>query len=221
MTSAGVTSEAAGIPARKDNTFAVGSRSHCVKATVPCTAGRGKKAKAGMEPKACSLSPLGNAAVTLVRRRGGSTTPHGVHASPLRPQTTNLHLSRLYSYTVSGIIDQHNFKWLKTNGERFWGFFLLLLFFYLFFCFPVEIRVIRSDFSEVKLVIRFLFLLLCGCWQSAEVPSHTHSTARTLQTLTSPVTPEKTLLIAKQTLCVRACVRACVCVCVCACVKGG
>ena len=163
MTSAGVTSEAAGIPARKDNTFAVGSRSHCVKATVPCTAGRGKKAKAGMEPKACSLSPLGNAAVTLVRRRGGSTTPHGVHASPLRPQTTNLHLSRLYSYTVSGIIDQHNSKWLKTNGERFWGFFLLLLFFYLFFCFPVEIRVIRSDFSEVKLVIRFLFLLLCGC----------------------------------------------------------
>lgn len=125
-----------------------------------------------------------------------------------RPPTSICHA---YILTVSGIIDQHNFKWLKTNGERFWGFFLLLLF-YLFFCFPVEIRVIGSDFSEVKLVIRFLFLLLCGCWQSAEVPSHTHSTTRTLQTLTSPVTPEKTLLIAKQTLCV------CVCVCMC---EGG
>lgn len=92
--------------------------------------------------------------------------------------------------------------------ERDLGGFLVVVFSTFFFCYPVEIRVIGSDFSEVKLVIRFLFLLLCGCWQSAEVPSHTHSTTHTLQTLSSPVTPGKTLLIAKQTLCV------CVCVCI-------
>lgn len=75
--------------------------------------------------------------------------------------------------------------------EKDLGGFFGCCFFTFFFGYPVEIRVIGSDFSEVKLVIRFLFLLLCGCWQSAEVPSHTHSTTRTLQTLSSPVTPER------------------------------
>lgn len=97
---------------------------------------------------------------------------------------------------------------VENKWREIWGVFWLLFFLPFFFCYPVEIRVIGSDFSEVKLVIRFLFLLLCGCWQSAEVPSHTHSTTHTLQTLSSPVTPGKTLLIAKQTLCV------CVCVCI-------
>ena len=126
MTSAGVTSEAAGIPARKDNTFAVGSRSHCVKATVPCTAGRGKKAKAGIEPKACSLSPLGKAAVTLVRRLGGSTTPNGVHASPLRPQTTNLHLSRLYSYSLRNYRSTQ-LQMVENKWRTILGFFVVVV----------------------------------------------------------------------------------------------
>lgn len=122
---------------------------------------------------------------------GGSNTPNGAtpRLSFPRPPT-----SACYAYILTqsrGIIDQHNFKWLKTNGREIWGFVRLLYFLlFFFFCFPVEIRVIGSDFPEVKPVIRFLFLLLCGCWQSPEVPPHTHSTTRTLQTLTSPVTPE-------------------------------
>lgn len=130
------------------------------------------------------------------------------HTSPLLPQTTNLRLLRLYSYTVSSNYRSTQLQVVENKWERDLGVCSVVVFLtFFFFCLPVEIRVIGSDFPEVKPVIRFLFLLLCGCWQSPEVPPHTHSTTRTLQTLTSPVTPEKTLLIAKQTLCV------CVCAC--------
>lgn len=102
---------------------------------------------------------------------------------------------------------QRNFKWSKQMERDLGGFLVAVFSTFFFFVILLKSELLGLDFSEVKLAIRFLFLL-CGCWQSAEVPSHTHSTTHTLQTLSSPVTPGKTLLIAKQTLCV------CVCVCI-------
>ena len=134
ITSAGVTSEAAGIPARKDSTFAVGSLSHCVKVTVPRTARRGKKVKAGIESKSLFAVASGKRSCDSRLQAGGSNTPNGAtpRLSFPRPPT-----SACYAYILTqsrGIIDQHNFKWLKTNGREIWGF-VRLLYFWLFFFF--------------------------------------------------------------------------------------
>lgn len=132
MTSAGVTSEAAGIPARKDNIFAVGSRSHRVKDTaVHC---RPREESLGWDWVKCLLAVASGKRSCDSGLPGMEAPPHLMEYTPRlafpRPPTS---ISYAYIHTQSqGIMYQDNFKWLKTNGERFGGFFWLL-FFYLFF----------------------------------------------------------------------------------------
>ena len=184
ITSAGVTSEAAGIPARKDSTFAVGSLSHCVKVTVPRTARRGKKVKAGIESKSLFAVASGKRSCDSRLQAGGSNTPNGAtpRLSFPRPPT-----SACYAYILTqsrGIIDQHNFKWLKTNGREIWGFVRLLyfwLFFFFFFAFLLKSELLGLIFQ------RWSLLSVSSSCFSAAAGSH----RRCLLTHIQPLAPSK------------------------------
>lgn len=87
------------------------------------------------------------------------------------------------------------------------------VFFFFFFAFPLKSetrKVIRFDFSEVKLIMRFLFVLFCDCWQAQEVPPLTLSTTWSSKPGLSSYTRERPdWVLTKHS--VSACVRACVC----------
>lgn len=181
MTSAGVTSEAAGIPARKDNIFAVGSRSHRVKDTaVHC---RPRKESWGWDWVKCLLAVASGKRSCDSGLPGMEAPPHLMEYTPRlafpRPPTS---ISYAYILTQSqGIMYQRNFKWSKTNGERFGGF-SGCCFFYLFFF----VILLKSELLGLIFQRWSLLSVSSSCFSAAA-----GSQRRCLLTHIQPLTPSK------------------------------
>lgn len=150
------------------------------------TAGHGKKVK---KWNASFTVPSGKHSCDSLLSSDGDSKPPSPSANCQLPFATFILLNSVRELFIN------------TRTWRGWEQMEKVFFFFISFLWNQ--KVIRSDFTEVKLVIHFLFLLFCGCWHAPEVPSSTHSTTPSpSKPQTLQLHQKKTLLIAKQTLCV-------------------